>query len=310
MPCHDEAVSEDPPVEPAHVGAPVASIVIPAHNEERTIARCLRAILFDARPGEFEVIVVPNGCSDRTAEVARALRAGIRVIEIATASKQSALRAGDETTTCLPRVYVDADVEIDTASLRLLLAPLADGAVHATAPERILPRDGVAPLVRWYYDVWERLPQVRAGLFGRGVIALSAVGWEQVRALPPAMSDDLVISEAFAAHERQVVPGTRVVIRPPRTVRDLIRRRTRVATGNAQADATGRRSADATTSLGGLARLVVAEPRLALRLPVFLSIAAWARLAACRPVRSGDFQTWPRDESSRAPSPPGAAVQP
>lgn len=52
--------------------------------------------------------------------------------------------------------------------------------------------------MRWYYDVWQRLPQVREGLFGRGMIVLSPEGHERVRALPQVMSDDLAMSESFA----------------------------------------------------------------------------------------------------------------
>ena len=48
------------------------SILVPAHNEETVIDRCLRAILDGALPGELEVIVICNGCSDGTARRARA----------------------------------------------------------------------------------------------------------------------------------------------------------------------------------------------------------------------------------------------
>ncbi|MGD9408165.1 MAG: glycosyltransferase, partial [Gammaproteobacteria bacterium] len=44
------------------------SVVIPAHDEEAVIQRTLGALLRSADPGEFEVIVVCNGCSDATAE--------------------------------------------------------------------------------------------------------------------------------------------------------------------------------------------------------------------------------------------------
>ena len=55
----------------------MTSIVIAAHNEETVIGRCLDTLLADAHPGEFDVTVVANGCSDRTAEVA-GTRAGVR----------------------------------------------------------------------------------------------------------------------------------------------------------------------------------------------------------------------------------------
>lgn len=50
------------------------SVVIPAHNEEKYIGKCLEAIgkaAEKARPLETEVIVVANRCTDGTAEIAR-----------------------------------------------------------------------------------------------------------------------------------------------------------------------------------------------------------------------------------------------
>ncbi|MEI6304558.1 MAG: glycosyltransferase family 2 protein [Candidatus Taylorbacteria bacterium] len=44
------------------------SVVIPAHNEELTIANTIRAVLAQDYP-DFEVIVVNNASSDRTAEI-------------------------------------------------------------------------------------------------------------------------------------------------------------------------------------------------------------------------------------------------
>ncbi len=191
-------------------------------------------------------------------------------------------------------------MEISADSVGRLAHAVRDTMFLASAPERTIPRDGVGLLVRWYYDVWERLPQVRTGLFGRGVIALSEAGNQRFRDLPPMMADDLVISEAFAPQERIVVVDAHVVVRPPRRLRDLHRRRVRSATGNAQADLVGLRRAQSSTSISTLLRLVRTEPRLAIRLPVFVGVTIAAKVAARRAIKAGDFNTWLRDESSRS----------
>jgi glycosyltransferase involved in cell wall biosynthesis len=51
---------------------PRFSVVIPARNEERLIGHCLESIRVAAEPfpGQVEVIVVLNRCSDRTEEIA------------------------------------------------------------------------------------------------------------------------------------------------------------------------------------------------------------------------------------------------
>src|SRR5690625_8041282 len=76
----------------------IASVVIPERNEEDHIARTLDALTADSPRHLLEIIVVCNGCTDRTGDVARAVarqRPDVRVVEIATASKVAALREGD-----------------------------------------------------------------------------------------------------------------------------------------------------------------------------------------------------------------------
>ena len=99
-----------------NVSAPLASIVIPAHNEEAVLARCLRVLLAGSLPGELDVIVVANACTDRTAEIAR--EAGVRVLETSTPGKANALRLGDAECVTFPRIYVDADIELENSSVR------------------------------------------------------------------------------------------------------------------------------------------------------------------------------------------------
>ena len=58
--------------------------------------------------------VVANACTDRTAEIAR--EAGVRVVEISTPGKANALRLGDAECVTFPRIYVDADIELEFSS--------------------------------------------------------------------------------------------------------------------------------------------------------------------------------------------------
>lgn len=276
-----------------------ASILIPAHNEGQTIARLLRSLAAAARSIDLEVIVACNGCTDDTAQRARSALPQAIVIETAIASKQHAVGLADAIATVYPRVICDADVELLPGSIDALVEPLVSGEVLASAPHRRLPKDHCSWPVRWYYDFWEALPQVRSGIFGRGVIAMNAAGCERFRTLPPVMSDDLAISEAFAPRERTVVSGASVIVRPPGTVSDLVRRRIRVATGNAQADALKARSVESRTSWASIASMLRTRPELTPKAFVFLAVAISARLGAQRYIRSGDVTTWLRDESSR-----------
>ena len=56
------------------------TVVIPAHNEEKYVARCIRSIKKSAANfgGSVEMIVVCNRCTDKTAEIAE--KNGARVL--------------------------------------------------------------------------------------------------------------------------------------------------------------------------------------------------------------------------------------
>ena len=280
----------------------MTSIVIPAHNEGQVIGRLLDSLLAGPAEDETDIVVVCNGCTDDTAQVAAARGPRVRVVDIPTPSKHAALRAGDDHARGFPRVYVDADVVITGADVRSLTQPLGDDAsdVLATAPERQIPLAGCAWRVRAYYRVWQQLPAVRAGLFGRGVIAVSKAGHARIAALPPLMADDLAASLAFTPEERLVVGAASVVVHPPRTWQDLMKRRVRAAVSTAQVEQhRAPEEASARTSTADLKALVRRDPKLFMSVVVFVAAAVAARRRAGKAIRAQDFGTWLRDESSR-----------
>ena len=282
-------------------GEHVVSVIVPAHNEARTINRLLAGLADgeDASLG-LEIIVVCNGCTDDTAEVARRVGGPVQVIEVGQAGKSAALSAGDDAATQFPRLYVDADVEIGASDVNRLAAAVAGSGYLAAGPRRVIPMTGVVWPVRWYYEVWQRLPQVSEGLFGRGVIAVSAEGHSRLTSLPHVTADDLVFSEAFGPHERVIVEDAVVVVHPPRTLVDLLRRRVRITRGNREADANGLRTDSARTTPHVLWHLATVSPRWTARVTVFALVSAAGRLWSRWLDRSGSTVLWPRDESSRA----------
>lgn len=103
--------------------APRVAVVIPAYNEEETVATVVRAAL-ELTP---EVVVASDGSADRTAEVARA--AGARVVELPeNRGKGPALKAALEAATADLVVMLDADlVGLTREHLEQLLAPVLAG---------------------------------------------------------------------------------------------------------------------------------------------------------------------------------------
>lgn len=116
----------------------MVSVIIPAHNEAGVIGRLLGHLVCPTGPEDIDVIVLANGCTDNTAEVAAEFSPPVRVVTLPVASKREALDAGDRLAQSFPRIYVDADIELSVEDIRALDAALRRPGVLAAAPERSL----------------------------------------------------------------------------------------------------------------------------------------------------------------------------
>ena len=277
----------------------MTSIVIAAHNEAAVIGRCLDALLADAAPGEFDITVVPNGCTDDTA--AAAARPGVRVVDLATAGKAAALNAGDDAAVGFPRIYLDADIVLTTAAVRSLVAALDGGALAATVG-RQLELTGRPLPVKAYFAVHGRLPVFRDGLFGRGVVALSETGRARFDRFPELVADDLFLDSQFSLQEKTHVPSFTARVATPRRTADLVRRLVRVRGGNAAMRAAAA-SGEVSVPVRSAARsswlrdVVLPRPWLVPAAGFYVAITVIAAVSARRAGDGG--AAWGRDESSR-----------
>lgn len=276
---------------------PIVSVLIPAHDEQRVIDRALSCLLGSAQPGQLEVLVVANGCQDATADVA-GRHPGVDVLELPTPGKPAAQAAGDRRLTAFPRIYLDADVELDTVSALALAERLRSGDVLAAAPRRELDLVGSSWPVRAYHRLWEQLPSVQGGIFGRGVIAVNEAGHEALRGHAGVVNDD-GRADALLHDQAVVVPEATVRIRCPRSTGALLRRRARTARGNTELRQLGTPSTSTADTVRDIARLVVANPRMLPAAGVFVTLTLVGRFVG-RWQRSTATTSWGRDDSSRA----------
>lgn len=282
-------------VSPANI-TPVASIVIPAHNEEAVIEANLRGLLATTEPGEFEVIVVPNNCRDRTGEIARAM--GVRVVETPVAGKAHALALGDEACTTFPRVYLDADVELTADGVRALVAASERPGVLAVAPAPRLDFTGVGRFTQRVHRVHDALVAPNRALAGAGCYVLTKEGHARVFPMPgDLISDDGWVHASFAPDERSVVRQAQTVVRPARTVRAYLSRRVRVRQGNRQLTELGRSYPEGRLGPRSLVSLVVGRKVGLLDAGCYLTVLAVDRLMTR--ARRGRT-TWGSDVGSRA----------
>jgi len=278
------------------------SIVIPAHNEEAVIARGLRAILTGAEPGELEVIVACNGCTDRTAEIARSFAPPVSVLEIPQASKSAALNVGDEAANGFPRFYVDADVVIDLASIRAVAAVLERGDVLMANPQPRMNLSKVSWPVRAFYRVWLSLPyNCEHGMVGTGVYAISREGRARFDVFPEVIADDGFVRSCFGPSERTSVGGAYSRVLPPRTLGALLRVKTRGRLGLYQVAQRRRcRSVSDRRSILDAMLPLLRKPATWPCILVYLAVTLVARWRARRLARRSAV-VWERDEKTREP---------
>lgn len=269
----------------------MTSVIVPAHNEERWIGACLSALLRGAQDGEFEIVVVCNGCTDRTAEIARSFGEAVTVVETPVASKVNALSIGDRIVAGFPRLYVDGDVILDTSSARALMTALDEPGVLAVSPRPSYRVQHSGRLVRSYHRIWVRLPGVRAGLVGAGVYGLSEEGRRRLGSFPDVLGDDYFVQQRFASHERRVVDDAISQVEPSRSVGDLIDRKVRVFVGNREV-ADRYRGGEATTRWTGCLQVVRERPGLVADLPAFTAVSVLAKSIAWWRYRRGTWRSW------------------
>ncbi|MFO0725758.1 MAG: glycosyltransferase [Myxococcota bacterium] len=281
----------------------MTSIVIPAYNEGQVIERCLNAILADARPGEFEIAVVCNGCKDDTADRARKFGDRVKVIETPVGSKIGALNLGDQAVSSFPRFYVDADVQLSASAIRAVAAELGeDSPILVAAPRAIVAFQDRPVLVRSFYRVWTSLPYFRENMIGSGVYAFSRKGRARFEHFPDVISDDEFARLNAAPHERKAVPTATFTIHPPRTLSGVLKINTRARAGNYELrEKAPELQKNGNTSAGRTLSILARSPTLWPHAPVYLGVMFLAKLRAHEKLKKRQEKIWDRDDSSRQP---------
>lgn len=277
----------------------VLSIVIPAHDEGPLVRRSLERMLATAGPGEFEVVVVANGCADDTAAQAGSV-GGVRVVEIAERSKTAALNAGDAIATAFPRAYVDADVDVSTEALRAVARALAATATPcAAAPRLRIDSSSSSIAVRAYYAIWALSDYRAEGHLGSGFYAVNAAGRARWTRFPDVIADDRFVQQRFLPAERLAVEDHVFTVRASRDMATHVARGARIHRGNAQLPASVQLAGQASSRrrYAKLLARVAVRPWLWLSLPFYVYgfRAAWLRSR-----RTPAQAVWARDESARA----------
>lgn len=129
------------------------SIVVPAFNEEATLARVVEKLIHV--PYLFEIVIVDDCSTDRTLEIARQLAAEYRQVRALThernRGKTDALRTGFAETRGDIVIVQDADLEYDPSEMIEVIQPIVDGVADVVFGSRFLVRKAARVLYFYHY---------------------------------------------------------------------------------------------------------------------------------------------------------------
>ncbi|SCB08413.1 Glycosyl transferase family 2 [Bradyrhizobium shewense] len=275
------------------------SIIVPAHNESSVIARLLGQWVSNAASDQIGVVVVCNGCTDDTANVARRFGSPVQVVETDTARKTHALNIGDQISGVFPRMYADADIVLTLDAIQALARRLEKGDVLAVAPTADIDLTDCSWLVRKYYAIWSRLPSSCEGIGGSGVYFLSEAGRRRFGQFPDVVADDIYVRLQFKAEERETLPHVKSKVFPARSISKLIAVRSRAYAGVFEIT---RRFPELSVNRSETNNRTLIRLFRELRLWPGLLIYCYVNIRArFRAVRSSNVQAavWQRDDTSR-----------
>lgn len=142
------------------------SVIIPARNEERTLPATLAQLQASDRElaALAEILVVNDGSTDRTAEVAR--QGGARVIDVELHNIGAVRNAGAKEATGAVLLFLDADTLLPPETLAAALRALDDGAVGGGAWVRFDDITWLQRMLAWMFTFgWLRICGWAAGCF-------------------------------------------------------------------------------------------------------------------------------------------------
>ena len=197
---------------------PSISVVIAAHNEALDIPRKLDNLLsVDYPPDRLQIVIVSDGSTDGTAQLARERGApNVVVLDLPRVGKGEALRAGVAAATGEALVFSDANSLFRPDALRMLVRPLADERVGGVAGNQLyFAGSGEATTVGeksyWNFDRALKVAQSRAGNVIAATGAIYAIRRELFRPIPDGVTDDFYLSLAVVDAGRRLVFEPRAI---------------------------------------------------------------------------------------------------
>lgn len=210
----------------------MATAIVPAHNESSVIRRCLDSLI--SQESLDTIIVACNGCSDDTVAIVRSEYPSVICLDIDKPSKVNALNEAEKHISSWPVFYIDADIAISRGAVKRISDGMLKDNLLLAAPEPVIDTSKSPWLVRRFYDAWLRLPYIRQGVIATCTFVISEEGRKRFGEFPDVIADDGYVRSHFYDHELGNIAGAQVFVSAPRTVKSLIKIKTRARLGNVE----------------------------------------------------------------------------
>jgi cellulose synthase/poly-beta-1,6-N-acetylglucosamine synthase-like glycosyltransferase/peptidoglycan/xylan/chitin deacetylase (PgdA/CDA1 family)/spore germination protein YaaH len=228
--------------------APPVSVVVPAFNEARVIQKTVKGLLTQRYDGPLEVIVVDDGSTDNTYQIAQEAFADARTVSVfrkENGGKASALNFGLARARHEIVIALDADTIFAADTVAELVQPLADPRVGAVAGNAKVG-NRVNLVTRWQaleYVTSQNLDRRAFSLLNGITVVPGAVGaWRKTlvdevggfRSDTLAEDQDLTMAIRRAGHSIAYADGAIGYTEAPDTFRALAKQRFRWSFGTLQ----------------------------------------------------------------------------
>jgi cellulose synthase/poly-beta-1,6-N-acetylglucosamine synthase-like glycosyltransferase len=217
------------------VPPPSVSLIVAAHDEEASIAHWVRSALALDYPRErLEVVVVSDGSSDRTLELARGAGADL-VLEVPRGGKVAALNAAVERARGEVLAFSDANATWEPDALRHLVARFADPRTGYVCGQLRLEGEGGENQegLYWRYETAARGLESRLAGVTAGNGAINAVRREAYIPLESTRGQDISLPYELTKRGWRAVFEPGAVAREPMaaTLGSEFRRKRRMLAG-------------------------------------------------------------------------------
>ncbi len=167
---------------------PSLSLILAVYNEERVIAQKISNFLRSDYPGSAEMIVISDGCDDRTVEIAKTFASGrVRVLQQSSrAGKGAALNSAVKHASGEILVFTDANAMFEAQALTELARPFTDPSIGLVTGISRYP-DGTIGSVYQRYEQLLRVYESRLG-----VVAADGAIYAMRSALFQAQAPELI----------------------------------------------------------------------------------------------------------------------